>query len=90
MTAETTDDANSTTKQPNLMNKLQTRRRNKRLKLSAAAVDRVSTVVFGGAVLAPIFQQQPLTWWKTGAWVLVGLMLHWLARSLIGRLKEEE
>ena len=41
--------------------RLGARRRNERLKLAAGAFDRVSTVILGGAVLAPIFQHHALS-----------------------------
>jgi hypothetical protein len=65
------------------------RRRNEHLKLAAGAPDRVSTVVLGGAVLAPFFQHAPPRWQETGGWILVALVLHAAAHYVRGRLREE-
>jgi hypothetical protein len=52
----------------------QARHYNDRLKMIAGALDRLSTVVLGGAVLAPIFQQQALSWRRTSVWIAVALV----------------
>jgi hypothetical protein len=70
--------------------RLRARHRNERLRMIAGAVDRLGTVILGGAVLAPIFQMQPIDWRRTGAWIIVALVLHLVALYLIGRQKEEE
>jgi len=65
------------------------RRRNEHLKLAAGALDRFSTVILGGAVLAPIIQHKPEGWWETAGWVSAAAVLHVMAQYLLGLLREE-
>ena len=74
---------------PDAKRKLLARRRNEHLRLAASALDRLSTVVLGGAVLAPIIQHNPNGWWETAGWVSVATVLHIMAQYLLGLLREE-
>lgn len=71
-------------------NRLRRRHRNERLKMIAGAIDRLGTLTFGGAVLAPIFQMQPVAWRRTITWVLAAVLLHVAALYVFGLQKEEE
>ncbi len=74
---------------PDARRKLLTRRRNEHLKLAAGALDRLSTVVLGAAVLAPIIQHKPEGWWETAGWVLGAVVLHVIAQYLLSLMREE-
>ena len=69
--------------------KLLIKRYNERIKLTASALDRLSTVVFGGAVLAPIFQNASSNWREIVFWSLVAISLHLFALVVLTLTKEE-
>ena len=68
---------------------LQARRFNEHLKLSAAALDRASTVVLGGAVLAPMFQHATIKIIEAAGWLGTTAALHLAGHFLLRLLKEE-
>ena len=70
--------------------RLGARRRNERLKLAAGAFDRVSTVILGGAVLAPIFQHQALSKPEIVGWVAGAIVLHMAAQWCVSAIRLEE
>ena len=69
--------------------KLLSSRRNESLKLAAAACDRVSTVIIGGAILAPIFQHQAFEVSRVVSWSAVAMLLHGAAQFVLSFLEEE-
>lgn len=71
------------------LQQVRARRYNERLKLTASGLDRISTVVFGGAVLAPIFQHTDSRWREVMFWSLVAISLHLFASFVLTLLKEE-
>ncbi len=64
-------------------------RRNERIKLVAGALDRLSTVVIGGAVLAPLIQEQQTSLVRIAIWGATALILHVMAQFALSRLEEE-
>ena len=62
---------------------------NERLKLAAAAFDRVSTVVVGGAILAPIIQHQGIEVGRLVFWAIAAILLHGVAQFMLHLLEEE-
>ena len=70
--------------------RLDARRRNEHLKLVAGAFDRISTVILGGAVLAPLFQHRILGWHETVGWIFAAFVLHGMAHYAVGRIREED
>jgi hypothetical protein len=70
--------------------RLHARHRNERVKMIAGTVDRLGTVVLGGAVLVPIFQLQPVSWRRICFWILAAVLLHLIALYVLGLQKEEE
>lgn len=71
------------------LQRLRARRYNERLKLTASALDRISTIVFGGAVLAPIFQHATGSWREFTFWSLIAIGLHLAAQTVLSLLREE-
>ncbi len=69
--------------------RLQASKLNEHLKLGAAALDRMSTVVIGGAVFAPIFQGQAVRGPRMAVWTAVALVLHGAAQFMLYCLREE-
>ena len=69
--------------------RLQASRHNEHLKLGAAAFDRMSTVVIGGAVFAPIFQRQAVRGPRMAVWTAVALVLQGAAQFMLYCLREE-
>lgn len=69
--------------------KLFTSKFNERLKLAAAAFDRLSTVVIGGAILAPLFQGQDVNTERLVFWTAAAFMLHGAAHFMLTLLEEE-
>lgn len=67
---------------------LEARRFNEHLKLSAVALDRLSTIVLGGAVLAPMFQHAVLPLAETAGWIGTAATLHLSSHSVPRLLKE--
>jgi branched-chain amino acid transport system substrate-binding protein len=51
------------------------RRRNEQLKLTAGSVDPLSTVVMGGAALAPIIQHDVKRGWEIFGWIVVAVAM---------------
>ena len=49
----------------------------------------MSTVVIGGAVFAPVFQQQAVRGPRMAVWTAVALVLHGAAQFMLYCLKEE-
>ena len=74
---------------PDARRKLIARRRTEHLKLAAGALDRLSTVVLGAAVLAPVIQHKLADWWETAGWVLTAVVLHLIAQYLLSLMQEE-
>jgi hypothetical protein len=70
--------------------RLEAKRRNEDLKLVALSVDRLSTVIVGGAVLAPLFQHTEDDLLSSLGWFLSALILHCVARYLVRRIQSEE
>ncbi len=66
------------------------KRRNEQWKLTASSVDRLCTVILGGAVLAPIFQHKAQPVLESLAWLSVALAIHLLARYIIRQVEEED
>ena len=62
---------------------------NERLKLAAAAFDRLSTVVIGGAILAPLFQDQAVDIKRLVFWAAAAFVLHGAAQSMLTLFEEE-
>ncbi len=73
---------------PGTSRKLRAKRRNERIKLLASALDRISTVIFAGAVLGPLFQDRPLGA-QSALWIVGVIVLHLLGQGLLGLLHEE-
>ena len=71
------------------LQRLRARRYNERLKLTASALDRISTIVFGGAVLAPIFQHTEGRWIEFAFWSLIAIGLHVVGQAVLSFLREE-
>ena len=69
--------------------KLLPNKRNEHLKLAAAACDRISTVVLGAAVLAPIFQHQDVAIGRSALWAAGASLLHGAAQFVLSFLEEE-
>ena len=69
--------------------RLQASKFNEHLKLAAAAFDRMSTVVIGGAVFAPVFQQQAVHATQMIVWTTIACALHGGGQFMLYRLKEE-
>ncbi len=70
--------------------RLEARRRNEDLKLVALSVDRLSSIIVGGAVLAPLFQHTEDDILSLLGWFLSALALHCVARYLVRRIQSEE
>jgi len=66
------------------------RRYDEHLRLVAASLDRLSTLVLGGAVFAPIFQHAYPRWLETVGWIAVAVVLHLAAHFVLSLLFEED
>jgi VIT1/CCC1 family predicted Fe2+/Mn2+ transporter len=69
--------------------------RNERTKLTASwlnAISAASIAVGGFAQLAPLFSGSSAPSWLVAVlgfgWILLGFVLHWLARHVLGGLEE--
>ena len=62
---------------------------NEQTKLTAAALDRISGVMFAGAVLAPLVQATDVLVPSAIAWILASGALHLVARLTLRLLREE-
>lgn len=63
---------------------------NEQIKLGAAALDRVNTVVFAGALLAPILQDQPIRLPRVAFWGAATLIIYAAAQILLFYNMQEE
>ena len=70
--------------------KIAARRYDERVRLLAGQLDRISTVILGGAVLAPIFQHARPRWLEIGSWITVAIVLHVAAQFVVSLLLEED
>ena len=65
-------------------------RRNEQLKLLAGALDRLSTVIVGGTVLAPFIQDQAFSTVRIAVWGSAALILHATAQFVLSAVDQEE
>ncbi len=70
--------------------KTRIRRLNEHLRLVSAMLDRLGTVIIGGAVLAPLFQHQQPRLRETAAWIGVAVAVHATAHLMLYLTAEEE
>ncbi len=70
--------------------RLEAKRRNEELRLMAMSFDRLSTVIFGGAVLGPLFQHMAADIFEALSWFFAALVLHCVARYLTRCIRSEE
>jgi hypothetical protein len=69
---------------------LRNRRFNERVKLAVSALDRLSTIILAGGILAPVFQHQNLTITSAIAWFFGAGMLHITGRFGLSLIREEK
>lgn len=63
---------------------------NERVKLTAGAFDRASTVMLGGGVLAPVFQGTAWSWATAAVWLFGSVMLHLAGQVALGFTQKED
>lgn len=66
---------------------------NKRVEMTAGAVNAAAIALAGGAIVVPVVASRnlgALTDLSTWIWLLLATALHWGARQLLGRLKSED
>ncbi|MBO0903450.1 hypothetical protein [Jiella sonneratiae] len=71
--------------------KIEIRRRNERVKLASSAINAISLAFFISGIVAPLFevseklQSRAYVW----VWILLAILLHFMAQLLLGFLQDE-